>query len=58
VEFSLKQIPEVEQHMAKINKVLELGIYTVARMRDDVVKALRGQANTDPDRALHFLKDT
>ena len=58
MQFRLKQILDVEHHMAEINRVLELGIYTVARMRDDVAKALRGQANTDPDRALHFLKDT
>ena len=58
MQFRLKQILDVEHHMAEINKVLELGIYTVARMRDDVLKALRGQANTDPNRALHFLKDT
>jgi len=67
MEFRLEQMLEVkqnivEQHMTEIdealNKILELGIYTVARMRDETVKALRSQANTDPDRALYFLKDT
>ena len=66
MEFRLEQMLEVKQHMVErhmtemdeaLNKILELGIYTVARMRDETVKALQGQANTDPDRALHFLKD-
>jgi len=58
MQFRLKQILDVEQHMAEINRAWELGIYTVARIRDETVKALQGQANTDPDRALYFLKDT
>lgn len=67
MEFRLEQMLEVKQHMVEqhmteideaLNEILELGIYTVARMRDETVKALQGQANTDPDRALYFLKDT
>lgn len=57
VQFSLEQIPEVEQHMADINKALELGKYTVAQMRDETLKALQGQANSAPERILHFIKD-
>ncbi len=67
MEFRLEQMLEVKQHMVErhmteideaLNEILELGIYTAAQMRDDTVKSLQGQANTDPDRALHFLKDT
>jgi len=66
MEFRLEQMLEVKQHIVErhmteideaLNEILELGIYTVARMRDETVKALQGQANTDPDRALYFLKD-
>ena len=66
MEFRLEQMLEVKQHIVEqnmtkideaLNEILELSIYTVARMKDETVKALQGQANTDPDRALHFLKD-
>ncbi|MHC4535023.1 MAG: hypothetical protein ACYS6K_13830 [Planctomycetota bacterium] len=56
VEFRLEQISAVEQSMAEINENLELGRFTIARMRKEVMKALSGQAQLEPGRVLHLLK--
>jgi hypothetical protein len=57
VQFRLEQIPDVERNILDTNENLELGKFTIARMREEVLRALQGQAHLNPERVLHFLKN-
>lgn len=57
VEFRLEQIPDVDRNMPELKKNLELGKLTVARMKEEALRALRGQAHLDHERVLRFLKN-
>jgi hypothetical protein len=57
VEFSLEQILDIEQNMAKRNSTLEIGKFSLVRIRMERVKALRSQGNLEPERVLHLLED-
>ncbi len=56
VEYELGDISSVAEHMANLNSASELGIFSVSRIREEAQKALRAQANLEPDRVLHLLK--
>lgn len=56
-EFKLKQVSDVADHMADVNEDLELGVFTLARIREDALRALRCQESPEPQRALALLKD-
>lgn len=57
VEFRIEQVPDVDRNIPELKKNLELGKFTIARMREEALRALRGQANLDHGRVLHFLKN-
>ncbi len=57
VESHLEQVPDIERSIKEINENLELGKFTVARMIEEALRAMRGQAHLDPERVLRFLKD-
>jgi hypothetical protein len=52
VEFRLAQLPGNE-----LNENLELGKFTISRMKEEALRAMRGQAHLDPERVLSFLKN-
>lgn len=56
-EFSLRQVLDVEKHMAELNMTLEIGQFSLARVKEQALKVLRCQENLEPDRVLHLLKD-
>jgi len=56
-EFKLKQVSDVADHMVDVNTDLELGVFTLTRVREDALKALRCQESPEPQRALALLKD-
>ena len=56
MEYELGDISSVAEHMANLNMALELGVFSVSRIRENAQKALRTQANLEPDRVLHLLK--
>ncbi|MCP4610887.1 MAG: hypothetical protein GY845_19440 [Planctomycetes bacterium] len=52
VQSHLEHIPDVE-----MDENLELGKLTIARMKEEALRALQDQANLDHERFLHFLKN-
>jgi hypothetical protein len=56
-EFSLAQIQDVEKNMAQRNATLEIGMFSLARIREKALKALRCQDDLEPERVLLLLKD-
>jgi hypothetical protein len=52
VEFRLEQLPGNEE-----NNNLEISKLTISRMRQEALRAMRGQAHLDPERVLSFLKN-
>lgn len=56
VEYEPGDISSVAENIANLNSALELGIFSVSRIREEAQKALRAQANLEPDRVLHLLK--
>jgi len=57
-EFVLKQVLDVEKRMAKDHETLELYKFTLRRIRQEALKALRCQGNLGPQRALLLLRET
>jgi len=56
-EFDLDQVHDVEEHMAKVTSKLELGVFSLARVREKALKALRCQDEPQPERVLKLLDD-
>lgn len=56
-EFDLDQVQDVMQHMAEVTSKLELGVFSLARIREKALKALRCQDEPQPDRVLKLLED-
>ncbi len=56
MEYELGDISSVAKKIANLNSASELGIFSVSRIREEAQKALRAQANLEPDRVLHLLK--
>ena len=56
-EFKLKQVSDVANHMVDVNAALELGVFTLARIRENALKALRCQESPEPQRVLKLLED-
>ena len=56
-EFDLDQVQDVMQHMADVNSKLELGVFSLARVREKALKALRSQDEPEPERVLKLLED-
>ena len=52
------QIPGGEQQVSDMRASLELVRSSLALSRGDTLKAMRLQANAEPDRALQLLEDT
>ena len=57
-EFVLKQVLEVEKRMAEDHETLELYKFTLRRIRQEALKALRCHGNLGPQRALLLLRET
>ena len=56
-EFDLNQVHDVEEHMAKVTSKLELGVFSLASIREKALKALRSQDEPQPERVLKLLED-
>ncbi len=56
-EFGLDQVRGVEQHVAETNAESELGIFSLARLREQAMRTLRCQ-DPEPGRVLLLLQDT
>ena len=56
-EFDLNQVGDVEEHMANITARMELGVFSLAHVREEALKALRCQESPEPQRALALLED-
>jgi hypothetical protein len=56
-EFKLKQVGDVGEHIIDVNEKLELGIFTLSRVREHALKVLRGQDALEPQRVLALLED-
>ncbi len=56
--FKLQDLLEVEEHMAETNMTLEVARFTLARVLQDMRKALYGQANVSPTAAAALLLNT
>jgi methyl-accepting chemotaxis protein len=56
-EFELSQVGDVAEHMTDVNADLELGVFSLAHVRQEAVKALRCQASPEPQRVLSLLED-
>lgn len=54
-EFNLNQILEMERKIAEQNENSELGKFSLSRIRQEALKALRCQANVNPNKALKLL---
>jgi len=55
-KFGLDQVRGVEQHMAETNAESQLGIFSLARVREQAMKALRSE-DLQPDRVLFLLQN-
>ncbi len=56
-EFDLDQVQDVMDHMADVTSKLELGVFSLARIREKALKALRSQDEPQPERVLKLLED-
>jgi hypothetical protein len=56
-QFTAEQIPDVQQHMSELHATLELDKSSLQRIHEELLKALRGQANLETERVLRLLKD-
>jgi len=56
-EFSLDQVLDVEQRIAKLNQTLELSKFSLPRVKAEAFKVVRCQGNLGPARALLLLRD-
>ncbi|HUV65890.1 MAG TPA: hypothetical protein VMW24_18490 [Sedimentisphaerales bacterium] len=56
-QFELNQVRDVAEHMADVNADMELGIFTLARVREKALKAMRCQEAPEPQRVLKLLED-
>ena len=56
-EFGLGQISDVEKSMSQVNQNLEVGIFSLARVREEAMKTLRSDA-PEPERVLFLLQDS
>ncbi len=54
-EFNLNQITEIERNIIEQNENSELGRFSLSRIRQEALKALRCQANVNPNKALKLL---
>jgi hypothetical protein len=57
-EFSLQQVLDVEKRMAEDHETLELYRFTLKRVREEAIRALRCQENIGPQRALRLLSES
>ena len=55
-EFGLNQVEDVEQNMTETNAKLDLGIFSLARVREQAMRTLRCQ-DLEPGRVLFLLQD-
>lgn len=56
-EFGLDQIMDIEKKISEANAHSELAIFSLARIREAAMKALRCQENIEPEKALFLLQD-
>ena len=55
-EFGLNQVEDVEQNMTETNAKLELGLFSLARVREQAMRTLRCQ-DLEPGRVLFLLQN-
>jgi len=58
VQFRLDQDADVDQNIPELKNNLELGKFTVDRMREEALRALQGQAHLEHERVLNILKNS
>jgi predicted nucleic acid-binding Zn-ribbon protein len=57
-EFSAEQIQDIQKNMTELNTSLEIGIFSLTRVHEEMLKELRGQEEgLDENKALQLLKD-
>jgi len=56
-EFGLNQILNVEKNITEENAYSELAIFSLARIRQESMKALQCQGNIEPEKAFFLLQD-
>lgn len=56
-EFGLNQIIDVEKKIRERDEFSELSVFSLARIRQEAMKALSCQGNIDPEKALFLLQD-
>ncbi len=56
-EFGLSQIVDVEKKIRERDEFSELSIFSLARIRQEAMKALSCQGNIEPEKALFLLQD-
>lgn len=56
-EFDLRQILDVEKNMAERNADSELAVFSLARIRQEAMKALSCQGNLEPQKVLFLLQE-
>lgn len=56
-EFELEQILDIEQSIAKQNSTLEIGKYSLVRIHQEQMEALRSYGSVDSERVLHLLNN-
>jgi len=56
-EFGLDQILDVEKKITASSANSELAIFSLARIREDAMKALQCQGNLEPEKAVVLLQD-
>jgi len=56
-EFGLDQILDVEKNITASSANSELAIFSLARIREDAMKALQCQGNLEPEKAVVLLQD-
>ena len=55
LDLPSRQILEMERKIAEQNENSELGRFSLSRIRKEALKALRCQANVNPNKALKLL---
>ena len=56
MQFKLKDFLKIEEQISQSEDTLEANTFTIHRIRQEVAKALKGQANIEPEKALTLIR--
>ncbi len=56
MQFGLPDVVKVEEHMQQARDMLEVEVFSLRRITEEAYRALRGQANVEPDSAARLLE--